>query len=161
MAAKNLPVVGEAFLGSDPLVSKVIRIAVGTDSASGINDVVISGTASAVILTVSDTKWMIVGMVFRITEAFSAVNDLQIGINGSASLYAGLAAQTSNAFDALGMYELNIVDTSSGTGPTYLNPFAGAVLFPTSATASLIITPAVGLPTVGNMEVYVYYVETP
>ena len=160
MAAKNLPVVGEAFLGSDPLVSKVVRIAVGVDTTDGINDVVITGTASSVILTVSDTKWMIVGMVFRIVEAFSAVNDVQIGINGSATLYAGLATQTANAFNALGTYVLRVIDTgadvASGAGP-----FDGTTLFPTSATASLIVTPAVGLPTVGNMEMYVYYVETP
>ena len=169
--AKNLPVVGEAFLGSDPGVSKVIKIAVGVDTTDGVNDVILVGTALANLLTVSDTKFMITDIKFRIIENFSATNDFRIGVNSSVSLYCDVATVTarpsfgSSAASLVGWQDMATVDTSADSGMIsgaggVPNPLDRGLTFP--ATASAVLTAfAIVAPTIGNVELYVFYVETP
>jgi hypothetical protein len=164
MAAKNLPVVGEAFLGSDPLVEKVIRIAVGTDTTDGVNDVIID-TTQANILTVSDSKFMITDLKFRITAAFSAANDIQLGVSSSASLILGAStAILEPAFNAVGWHDIQINDTTADggmiQGNAVLSPLKNGLIFPQDSSDALTMFCTVA-PTNGDMEVYVFYVETP
>lgn len=163
MAAKNLPVVGEAFLGSDPLVSKVVRITVGDDTTDGVNDVILTTTQSD-ILTVSDTKFMITDMKFRVIEAFSASNDLRIGVSSSASLYLGATTATLLPdFSALGWGDMQILDTAADSGmkqgAAVLNPLDQGLTFPQDSDDALTAFCATA-PTNGQVEIYVFYVET-
>ena len=164
MAAKNLPVVGEAFLGSDPLVSKVIRIAVGVDTTDGINDVILDTTQNDV-LTVSDSKFMITDIKFRITAAFSSASEVRLGVSSSASLILGAATATLEpAFNAVGWHDIQILDTTADAGMiqgvAVLSPLKNGLIFPQDSSDALTMFATVA-PTNGQMEVYVFYVETP
>ena len=170
MAAKNLPVIGEAFLGSDPLVSKVARILVGLDTTDGVNDVILVGTALATLLTVTDTKFMITDIKFRIVVGFTASNDFRLGVNSSPSLYCGAATVTQRpAFNVVagsGWQDLLPLDTSADTGQMTpashtTNPLDDGVTFPATASASIVAF-LLNAPTatVGDVEVFIFYVET-
>jgi len=165
MAAKNLPVVGEAFLGSDPMVSKVIRIAVGVDTTDGVNDVIIADTSQLDILTVSDSKFMITDIKFRITAAFSATNDIHLGVSSSASLILGASSATlTPSLGTVGWADMQIIDTTADSGmiagAALLSPLANGLIFPQDSSDALTLT-AINAPTNGEMELYVFYVETP
>jgi hypothetical protein len=181
MAAKNLPVVGEAFLGSDPLVEKVIRISFGVDTTDGINDVIITdtstlGTSTALssinLLTVSDSKFMITDLGILVKTAFSAAADLGLGVSSSPTMFMGYtvganAMVTGHSLATAGYNPVRWRDSS--TSMVQINP-AGSYInvdnalnlpFPQDSSDAIVLSAQETGISNGEADLYVFYVELP
>ena len=176
MAAKNLPVVGEAFLGSDPLVHKVSRIAVGFDTTSGINDVILPlDTGSVTLLTVSDTKFVITDLAVLIKTAFSAAGNHTIGPNSSVDLWMSNAGPLAVDLLLTGYFPLREIlgDTAATQNQAPFRTIeqrdttidvSGAVLafvpFPVDSSDSIVMGyNSSGVPSNGELDLFVFYTE--
>ena len=86
--AKTIPVVGEAFLGSDPLVPRVLKVTYGVSSAVvdvTADSVATAGSAAAYneLVNFADSGYIITNMIVTIEEAFSN-GVIEIGQDSSA-----------------------------------------------------------------------------
>jgi len=88
--AKTIPVVGQAFLGSDPLVPRVLKVTYG--AATAVVDVtataVSTGTVSTAydeLVNFADSGYIITDMYVAIEEAFTAAV-IEIGPDSAAAL---------------------------------------------------------------------------
>lgn len=187
MPAKNLPVVGEAFLGSDPLAQKVIRIAFGFDTTDGVNDVIITdhvgdSDAYIAILTVSDTRFLITDLALRVVASFSAASPLAIGTDSSlvhfmsgvvwSSGQGGKAMRLGHTLAVAGQYVPILWQDSSpaiATNVIMSNPswayqnasYANVLPFPQTSVATMNISFPGDTLTNGDAELFVWYVEIP
>ena len=166
MAAKIIPIVGEAFLGSDPQVSKVVRVAVGVDTTDGVNDVIMtSDTGTYDVLEAADTKFMLTDIKVRVVVAFTSIDELSLGVDSSVLLF-GWTSVTSN-FDptALGFQAPRVLSIGSGTAYTALDnlpyPIDNGLTWPQVSASSIVIGFDTTAATVGDIEIYFFYVETP
>src|SRR3990167_6703432 len=96
MASKQIPVVGEAFLGSDPLVQKMIRITFGSSGFSGSNDVDVTTASVAAgvgtlgvgqLLTFADSNYRLLNIIFNVVEVFS-VGAINVGVDSDPVAFA-------------------------------------------------------------------------
>jgi hypothetical protein len=173
MASKQLPVVGEAFLGSDPLVQKMIRITFGSSGFSGVNDVDVNtltglpGAAANDLLTFADSNFRILNVVFNVVEIFS-VAGIQVGVDSDPIAFAAdtMSADSNINFDTLGINDIiraqSSADTASGAQiSTEYAVFGG--LWPGDSDDSIVVSfsGAGTLGTEGHCEVYVFYLEVP
>jgi len=163
MAAKNLPVVGEAFLGSDPMALKVMRIAFGFDTTDGVNDVILvadttSGSSSQNLLTVSDSKFVIVDLGLRVVNVFSAANDIQLGVSSSPSMFLGASTASVPPLNALGYGPIRNVDTTGGAN--LLWPQENGLSFPQDSSDAIVVDHTTA-GTNGDAELFVFYAEIP
>ena len=166
MAAKQLPIVGEAFLGSDPMASKVVRVAVGVDTTDGVNDIILtSDTGVYDVLTVADTKFMLTDIVVRVVVAFTSVDELSLGVDSSILLFGWTSASSSFDPTVLGYQHPQVLTADTGTVFDLLsstpNPLQTGLTFPQTSAASIVIGFDTTAATVGDIEIYFYYVETP
>jgi len=164
MASKQLPIVGEAFLGSDPLVQKMVRVTFGSSGFSGVNDVNVSTAGGQDLLTFADSNFMITNIIFNVVEAFS-VAAIQVGADTSAVLFGAdtTAAQTESNWAAVGAWDIrDAMSTSAVTGlaSTDFAVLAGA--WPADSDDSIVVSysGAATLGTEGHCEMYVFYIET-
>src|SRR3990167_5590871 len=171
MASKQIPVVGEAFLGSDPLVQKMIRVTFGSSGFSGVNDVdvttasVAAGVGAAGVgqlLTFADSNFRITNILVNLIEAFS-VAALQVGVDSDPVAF--MADTLDQAFDAtaVGYYDLlRSLSTGLGAGgiaSTNNLVFAGAWPADSDDFISISFSGAAALGTEGHAEMYVWYIE--
>ena len=85
--AKTIPVVGQAFLGSDPLVPRVLKVTYGVASAvvDVANTAVSTGTTAAAydeLVNFADSGYIITNMYVSIEEAFTNAV-IEIGCDSS------------------------------------------------------------------------------
>ena len=90
MAAKQIPVIGEAFLGSDPMADRILRVSFGDSESTLVPDVVLTTAGAQDLVTFGDSGYIITKMVLNIVEAFSVA---AIAI-GQDSLYDAFFADT-------------------------------------------------------------------
>jgi hypothetical protein len=173
MASKQIPVVGEAFLGSDPLVQKMIRISFGSSGFSGVNDVDVNtltglgGTTANNLLTFADSNFRILNIVFNVVEVFSVLG-IQVGMDSDPVAFAAdtLSADSNFQFDTLGIGDLlrNQSTGADAPGAQLSSEYAVANgLWPGDSDDRLVFSysGAGTLGTEGNCEVYVFYLEVP
>lgn len=167
MASKQLPIVAEAFLGSEPFVAKCVKITFGSSGYSGTNDVDMTTAGDQDLLTFADSGFVITDIAYRVVEAFSAAF-VTLGVDSdpdaiAADSDAGNAAFTvttaGNMMSA--RYDLSSAAGVGAGKPTSTDYafFAGA--WPADSDDSL-VAGATGhstLGTEGHLEVYVWYHE--
>jgi len=163
MASKILPVVGEAFLGSDPLVQKMIRVTFGSSGFSGVNDVDVSTAGGQTLLAFADSNFRILNVWFNITEAFS-VGAIQVGIDTSPTIFGADTLDQAVDFTAISNYDLRY---GLSTGVALASPLSSDFLTLLGVPADSIdvvvvsFSGAGALGTEGNCEMYVFYLEVP
>ena len=168
MGVKQIPSVGEAFLGSDPFVPRILRVTLGSSGYSGVNDVDIATTeGGADLVTFADSGFFITDLAVRIVEIFS-VNAIGIGPNSSPALwFDDLDTNLFSAGTVGGLLFLSH-DLSTGAGAiggedTAVQGLQSSSLFPPTSSASIRYTysAADALGTEGHLELYIYYHEIP
>lgn len=167
MAIKSIPSVGEAFLGSDPFVPKILRVTLGSSGYSGANDVDIATTeAGAVLVTFQDSGLIVTDLAVRIVEVFST-NIIQIGPDSDIALWdfndtdSGLFT-SGTVSDLLNLRnELSTGDWGALTPSDF--GVKSSSLFPgtSAATIKYSFSASGTLGTEGHLELYVYYHEIP
>ena len=165
MPAKEIPSVGEAFLGSDPFVPKILRVTLGSSGYSGVNDVDLATTEGGVnLVTFADTGFFITDLAVRIVEIFS-VAGLGIGPDSSDRLW--FDDFDTNLFSAGTVGDLENLAGTESTGAGAITPtdfgLQSSSIFPptSSATIQYTYSAAATLGTEGHLELYVYYHEIP
>ena len=174
--AKNLPVTGEAFLGSDPMAHKVLRVAFGFDTTDGVNDVILSGVTTGVagtLLTVSDTLFVVTDLATRVVVVASAAATMGIGTDSAPDQFASGGGAAANemakghAFSTLGYNKITQAD-SAADGEVFnaaeARPkfdAAASLVFPQDSTDSVVVTFSASTDTAdtGDFELYVFYAE--
>jgi len=164
MASKQLPIVGEAFLGSDPFVKKVVKIQLGASAFSGVNDVDLTTSSNQTLLSFADTGFFIENVAFRVIEGFSSLGELVIGNNTSVSAILSVQGAAATGVNLTSAGILMDLTKSLSTATTAALPTAsdyGLLLGMPQDTTSVIEASWAGaaVPTIGSLEFYVYYHE--
>ena len=173
MASKQLPVVGEAFLGSDPLVQKMIRVTFGSSGFSGVNDVDLSTASVAAgvgtlgigqLLTFADSNFRILNIIFNVVEAFS-VGAINVGVDSDPVAFSSDTGAHAADFTATGLWDMiRGMSTSAAFGVvTSTQTAVGNGAWPADSDdfISLSYSGAATLGTEGHCEMYVFYLEVP
>ena len=178
MTSKQIPAVGEAFLGSDPQALKVTRVTFGDSAWSGGNDVDVTtlsaSTASGdALITFGDSGIIITNIAFHLVESFSAAF-LMIGPDSAISdILADSASASDTGVDftqTAGVWWDMKHNASSGTMAaiagfglgTDFAMFSGE--WPVDSDDSINVGwLSAGDPGIaqGHAEMYVYYLEAP
>jgi len=173
MASKQIPVVGEAFLGSDPLVQKMIRITFGSSGFSGSNDVDVTTASVAAgvgtlgvgqLLTFADSNYRLLNIIFNVVEVFS-VGAINVGVDSDPVAFASDTGAHAADFTAASIFDLRY-GQSTGVGAgiplsTVSVLFGGAWPADSDDFISLSFSGAAALGTEGHCEMYVFYLEVP
>ena len=172
MASKQIPVIGEAFLGSDPMALKVLKVTVGDCEFSGGNDVNLDSTDSgATIVTFADTGVIILNIGWYVVEAFSVGSDITIGTDSSSIAWFTDSASVGMAAPWAGAGQYNDL-TSLSTGLTKLvstiasgdTAQAGQAAltsgaWPVDSDDTIVVASAGDTVSAGHAEFYIYYLE--
>jgi hypothetical protein len=122
MAAKQIPVIGEAFLGSDPEAVKVLRVTFGSSGFSGTNDVDIDTEAAGVeLVSFADSGWVISDVVINVVEVFSVA---QLGVGYDSSVDAFFADTV-----VLGLFASTVAGAWSSKATTISTAVASQLLY--------------------------------
>lgn len=168
MPVKQIPSVGEAFLGSDPFVPKILKVTFGSSGyTQAVPDVNLATTEGGVnLVTFADTGFFITDLAVRIVEIFS-VAGLGIGPDSSDRLW--FDDFDTNLFSA-GTLNAGLLENLAGVASTGAGAIAGSdfglqssSLFPPGSDAAIQFTysAAATLGTEGYIEMFVYYHEIP
>ena len=160
MAAKSLPIVGEAFLGSDPLVVKVVRITFGSTGFSGTNDVNLTSAGAQNLLTFADTTFKIVDVMVNISELFS-VGAINLGVDSDIDALGGDTGAFGIDFTAAAWYSVKrglSTGVVAGYAATDDLLFGGVWPATSDATIQVSYSGAAAMGTEGHAEVYVFYI---
>jgi len=164
MAAKQLPIVGEAFLGSDPFVSKIVKVQLGASAFSGVNDVDLTTSSNQTLLSFADTGFFLENIAFRVVEGFSSLGELTIGNDTSPAAVLPAVGAVATALNITSAGILMDITKSLSTAVIAVLPTGtdyGLLLgMPANSTSSLEVSWAgAAVPTIGSLEMYVYYHE--
>ena len=177
--AKTIPVVGSAFLGSDPLTPRVLKVTYGT--ATAVVDVEVTNLTTAVtgalydeLVNFSDSGYLITGMKAEIIEAFTA-DIIEIGQDSEAVQGSvGFFLASNPHADSIGMWDALTLDTliatdaqdmvgSAWKGDSTASVFSTVTTLETpwpddsGDTIRAIFDSGAGVATAGKMALYVEY----
>lgn len=175
MPSKQIPAVGEAFLGSDPQALKVTRVTFGDSGWSGGNDVDLTTLADtnavgSVLISFGDSGIIITNIAFHLVEAFTT---MYICL-GPDSAISDLFANSSDGDDAIDFtqtagvwfsikedFNSGVMVALGGGGlGTNFALFSGEWPIDSSDTLNIGDNSA-GTITAGHAEMYVFYLEAP
>ena len=175
MASKQIPSVGEAFLGSDPQALKVTRVTFGDPGWSGGNDVDLTTIADtnavgSVLITFGDSGIIITNIAFHLVEAFTTAYIVLGKDSAISDIFANSSdgddgidfTQTAGVwFDLKHNFQTGVMAAAAGFGlGTDFALFSGG--WPEDSGDSINIgSNAAGTITAGHCEMYVYYLEVP
>ena len=175
MPSKQIPAIGEAFLGSDPQVLKVTRVTFGDAGWSGGNDVDLTTIADtdavgSELITFGDSGIIITNIAFNLVEAFttaficigpdSAISDIMAdsSVIDDDILFTNTAGVW---FDMKHNAQTGTMAAIAGFGlGTDFAMFSGE--WPVDSDDSINIGDnSAGTVTAGHAEMYVFYLEAP
>lgn len=175
MPSKQIPAVGEAFLGSDPQALKVTRVTFGDSGWTGGNDVDLTTLADtnavgSVLISFGDSGIIITNIAFHLVEAFTTA----FICLGPDSAISDIFADSSDGDDGIDFTQTAGVwfdmkhDASTGVMAlaagfglgTDFAMFSGEWPADSSDTINIGDNSA-GTITAGHCEMYVFYLEAP
>lgn len=166
MAAKSLPIVGEAFLGSDPMVQKMVKVTFGSSGFSGTNNVDITTAGAQDLITFADSNFVITKIYMHVVEAFSNMGML-LGVDSDPDAIITSNAAVAGIGTNAGFFDL-IYACSTAAGALYTGAATahyGLVadgLWPADSDDHIEVSfSGQGtLGTEGHAALYVYYIRT-